>query len=201
MNLYLAIIVGALISIELINSLARVLNLRTMATKLPTEFEGYYDADTYKKSQDYNRVNTRFALLNSTLSFVATLSFILLGGFNWLDVLVRYGVVAWAPVYYMQVGGFDLKSMSLVTFAYPLGIMLGPLCGGFISDRLFMSNRSRVIMLAGVLSGLAIVGSFLGLCLVHSHAAARPMACEAELDRGRALGEPATPGPRTSERP
>jgi OPA family glycerol-3-phosphate transporter-like MFS transporter len=75
-----------------------------------------------------------------------------------LDVLVRYGVVAWAPVYYTQVGGFDLKAMALVTFAYPVGIMLGPLCGGYISDRLFKSNRSRVIMLAGFLSSMAIGG-------------------------------------------
>jgi OPA family glycerol-3-phosphate transporter-like MFS transporter len=75
-----------------------------------------------------------------------------------LDVLVRYGVVAWAPVYYAQVGGFDLKQMAVMTVAYPIGIMLGPLTGGFISDRFFGSNRSRVIMLAGLLSCSAIIG-------------------------------------------
>ncbi|HJP13191.1 MAG TPA: MFS transporter [Nitrospinota bacterium] len=73
-----------------------------------------------------------------------------------LDVLVRYGVVSWAPVYYAQAGGFGLKEMSLVTVAYPAGIMLGPLMGGYISDRLFGSNRSRVIMMAALLSGAAI---------------------------------------------
>jgi len=75
-----------------------------------------------------------------------------------LDVLVRYGVVSWAPVYYAQVGGFDLKSMALLTFAYPVGIMLGPLAGGFISDRFFGSNRSHVIMLAGLFSASAVAG-------------------------------------------
>jgi OPA family glycerol-3-phosphate transporter-like MFS transporter len=75
-----------------------------------------------------------------------------------LDVLVRYGVVSWAPVYYAQAGGFSLKEMSVITLAYPIGIMLGPLTGGYISDRLFGSNRSRVIMLAGLLSSAAISG-------------------------------------------
>ncbi|MFP6889063.1 MAG: MFS transporter [Nitrospinota bacterium] len=75
-----------------------------------------------------------------------------------LDVLIRYGVVSWPPVYYAQAGGFGLKEMSFITLAYPLGIMLGPLTGGYISDRLFGSNRSRVIMLAGLLSCAAISG-------------------------------------------
>ena len=60
-----------------------------------------------------------------------------------LDVLVRYGVVAWAPVYYAQVGGFDLKQMAVMTVAYPIGIMLGPLTGGFISGR-FSGATDRV---------------------------------------------------------
>ena len=75
-----------------------------------------------------------------------------------LDVFVRYGIVSWAPVYYSQVGGFDLKRMALVTFAYPVGIMLGSLAGGYVSDRLFGSNRSRVIALAGLLNCGAIAG-------------------------------------------
>ncbi|MFQ5931764.1 MAG: MFS transporter [Nitrospiraceae bacterium] len=75
-----------------------------------------------------------------------------------LDNVVRYGIVSWAPVYYAQVGGFDLKQMGLVTFAYPLGYLFGPIAGGLISDRLFRSNRSGVIVIGAVLSAAAVMG-------------------------------------------
>jgi OPA family glycerol-3-phosphate transporter-like MFS transporter len=75
-----------------------------------------------------------------------------------LDNVVRYGIVAWAPVYYVQVGGMDLQEMGWITFAYPLGYMWGPICGGYISDHFFKSNRSTVMIISGVLSGAAVMG-------------------------------------------
>ena len=75
-----------------------------------------------------------------------------------LDNVVRYGIVSWAPVYYVQVGGMDLREMGWVTFAYPLGYMWGPIVGGYISDKFFGSNRSKVIIISGFLSGAAVMG-------------------------------------------
>lgn len=75
-----------------------------------------------------------------------------------LDNVVRYGIVSWAPVYYAQAGGMDLREMGWVTLAYPLGYMWGPICGGYISDKFFGSNRSRVIIISGFLSGAAVMG-------------------------------------------
>ncbi|MEE9273894.1 MAG: MFS transporter [bacterium] len=75
-----------------------------------------------------------------------------------LDNVVRYGIVSWAPVYYIQEGGYDLKQMAILTFAYPVGMALGPITGGLISDRFFGSNRSIVIVISGLLSAAAIAG-------------------------------------------
>jgi sugar phosphate permease len=52
----------------------------------------------------------------------------------------------------------DLREMGWVTLAYPLGYMWGPICGGYISDRFFKSNRSIVIIISGLLSGAAVMG-------------------------------------------
>ncbi len=75
-----------------------------------------------------------------------------------LDNVVRYGVVSWAPVYYAKVGGLDLKSMALATFAYPVGYLFAPLVGGYISDRIFHGNRSSVIAISSILSAISVMG-------------------------------------------
>jgi STE24 endopeptidase len=56
---------------------------------LPSELEGIYDAEKYRKSQDYEKVNTKFGLLTGALSFVAMILMLVLGGFAWLDEWVR----------------------------------------------------------------------------------------------------------------
>jgi STE24 endopeptidase len=56
---------------------------------LPREFEGTYDADAYKNSQNYTRVYTRFGFLTGSISLVVTIIFWFAGGFNYLDNIVR----------------------------------------------------------------------------------------------------------------
>jgi STE24 endopeptidase len=56
---------------------------------LPVELQGIYDAEKYRKSQDYHKVNTRFSLLTGALSFIAMILMLSLGGFAWMDAWVR----------------------------------------------------------------------------------------------------------------
>ncbi|MFQ5927896.1 MAG: MFS transporter [Terriglobia bacterium] len=96
--------------------------------------------------------------LKAYLHLLSDFRFFLACQVKGLDNVVRYGIVSWAPIYYAQVGGFDLKQMGLVTFAYPLGYLFGPIVGGLISDRLFQSNRAVVIVIGAFLSTAAILG-------------------------------------------
>ncbi len=92
MNIYLIIILSA-IAVDLILDLSsKYLNLTSLSKKLPSEFEGVYDEDTYSKSQEYTRVVTRFGFITGAFDLVVTLVFWFSGGFNWLDQIVR----AWA---------------------------------------------------------------------------------------------------------
>ena len=56
---------------------------------MPKEFVGVYDAEAYRKSQEYTRVQTRFGILTSTYMLAVTLGFWFAGGFQALDTLVR----------------------------------------------------------------------------------------------------------------
>ena len=69
--------------------MVRVLNLKALDPGLPNEFQGYYDEEKYARSQEYTRVNTRFAFFTTSFDLIVILVFILFGGFNFVDQIVR----------------------------------------------------------------------------------------------------------------
>ena len=89
MNIYLLIILSALIGEFLLRTLVRVLNLKALDPGLPNEFQGYYDEEKYARSQEYTRVNTRFAFFTTSFDLIVILVFILSGGFNFVDQIIR----------------------------------------------------------------------------------------------------------------
>jgi STE24 endopeptidase len=89
MNGFLLIILAVLIGAYLLDLIVDTLNVRHVTTVLPEEFEGYYDADKYKKSQRYLRENTRFGIISDTVTTPVTIAFILFGGFNIVDQFAR----------------------------------------------------------------------------------------------------------------
>jgi len=89
MNVYAVMIFVTLLLDYTLNLLADLLNLRALRHELPQEFVGVYDAEAYRQSQAYTRVQTRFGILTSTCLLAVTLGFWFAGGFQALDVLVR----------------------------------------------------------------------------------------------------------------
>jgi STE24 endopeptidase len=89
MNPYLLIILAILIFSYFLDLIVEILNLKNINPELPGEFEGYYDAEKYRKSQEYLRENTRFDLVSNTILTPITVAFILLGGFNVVDNFAR----------------------------------------------------------------------------------------------------------------
>ena len=89
MNIYLLIILSTLIGEFLLRTLVRVLNLKALDPGLPNEFQGYYDEEKYARSQEYTRVNTRFAFFTTSFDLIVILVFILFGGFNFVDQIIR----------------------------------------------------------------------------------------------------------------
>ena len=65
------------------------LNMKNWSDELPKEAQGIYDAEKYKKSQEYYKVNHKFSLLTSTFNFVVMLLMLWLNGFAWIDSWVR----------------------------------------------------------------------------------------------------------------
>jgi len=89
MNIYFIIIIGIIVFEYILSFVTRTLNLRALDPTLPAEFIGCYDEDSYLKSQEYTKTNSKFSYLTSTFSLTVSLIFILGGLYNTLDLYVR----------------------------------------------------------------------------------------------------------------
>jgi len=89
MNPFGLVVLVALILEYVLQVIGDVLNMRALEPELPPEFRGVYDQETYRRSQDYTRAKTRFGFFPGTLHLVLVLAFWGLGGFDWLDQVVR----------------------------------------------------------------------------------------------------------------
>jgi OPA family glycerol-3-phosphate transporter-like MFS transporter len=73
----------------------------------------------------------------------------------------RFGLLTWTPLYWAETAGIKLKDVPVMTFALPVGMILGPFLAGIISDKFFKAARHQVIVgyLAGAIICLTLMAS------------------------------------------
>jgi len=113
MNGYLIFILAILLLSYALELAVALLNLRSLTPRLPAEFVGVYDQEQYARSQEYTRVTTRFSLVQSTVSIVLTVVFILAGGFNLIDGAARSFGLSSIPTGLVFTGMLALLSTAL----------------------------------------------------------------------------------------
>ena len=154
------IIVAILVFDYFLERLLDYLNSLLWSNKLPEELEGIYDADKYKKSQEYTRTNTRFSIYSDTISFLAMMLMLFLGGFAFLDHEV------WAvtdhPIL-MSLLFFGILALASDLLSLPFSIY-----GTFVIEEKFGFNKTTVKTyildkLKGLLLGAIIGGGLLSL--------------------------------------
>lgn len=64
------------------------LNTKWRGKPIPPELEGIYDDEKYHKQQSYAQTSSRFSIIESSVMTAATLLFIILGGFGFIDGIV-----------------------------------------------------------------------------------------------------------------
>lgn len=85
----LIIIIIILVAGYIVERILDYLNSTYWSDVLPNELKGIIDPERYRKSQAYLRVKQRFSLITDSVSMVAMLLMLLLGGFAWVDGFVR----------------------------------------------------------------------------------------------------------------
>jgi STE24 endopeptidase len=162
MNAFGVIILLTILAKFSIDTLARWLNLRSLDPNAPAEFRNLYDPAEYARSQEYTRVNTRFHFLESGLLLILFLAFWFLGGFDWLDRIVRsrgYGPIL-TGIIYIGILGLAGSLLSLPFDVY----------GTFVIEERFGFNRTTprtfvLDRLKGLLLALLLGAPFLAAIL------------------------------------
>ncbi len=83
------IIVSILIFDFILDRYLDKLNSTRWSNALPVELEGIYDAEKYKKSQDYEKVKHKYSLITDTFGLVLILIMLFFNGFALIDSLAR----------------------------------------------------------------------------------------------------------------
>ncbi|MDT8317867.1 MAG: M48 family metallopeptidase [bacterium] len=162
MNIYAVIIVSALAGGYLLELISDILNIRSLKPDLPGDFKDIYDADSYLKSQQYTRANTRFGLLSNSFDLAVLVVFWFAGGFNYIDLIVRspgYNTV-WTGLLFI-----GLLMLFKTVLSLPFSIY-----STFVIEERFGFNKTTAAtftgdLLKGVLLTLILGAPLMGLVI------------------------------------
>ena len=129
------IIIAIVLFVFIFEKVLDYLNYKNLQETIPDELKGIYDAEKYAKSQQYEKVNSRFSLITSTFSLVLILAMLFGDGFGMLDAWVR----SISANIYLQTLLF-FGSMGLVFDLISLPFQL---YGTFVIEERFGFNKTR----------------------------------------------------------
>jgi STE24 endopeptidase len=156
-NPYAILIFLLLIGDFALDTLVDSLNFKNLSQSLPEEFAGLYEKEKYRNYLNYQKDNTRFALVRRTAGLALLLAFILLGGFNMVDQFSRGLSTNWGrgPI---VTGLLFIGSLSLLRLLVNLPFTL---YDTFVIEERYGFNKTTLpTFLADLLKGL-----FLGILL------------------------------------
>ena len=113
------IIIAILLLQFILETVLDYLNAQRYNAPIPEELNDVFDEAEYKKSQAYKKTNYRFGLLTSSFSLILTLGFLIFGGFEWVDQMVRSVTTAPIPMALLFFGIIIIGSdIATLPFSY-----------------------------------------------------------------------------------
>ncbi|GAA4269809.1 M48 family metallopeptidase [Hyunsoonleella aestuarii] len=88
-NTLFYIIIAIIVINFIVDKVLDALNAKHFNDDLPSDLQDVYDADEYKKSQNYKATKYRFGIITSSFSLALTLGFLWFDGFEFIDDIAR----------------------------------------------------------------------------------------------------------------
>ncbi|WP_340103902.1 M48 family metallopeptidase [Rhodohalobacter sp. 8-1] len=160
MNIFTIIILAAILIDFTLGIISNRLNLKALSKELPDEFEDVYDEETYAKSQEYTRVNTKFGFITGTFNLLLLLSFWFAGGFNWFDQWARsfeFGVIGTGLIF---IGALVIgKAIISLPFSIYSTFVIEERFGFNKTDaKTFVADRLKGLALSVLIGGPLLAG-------------------------------------------
>jgi STE24 endopeptidase len=163
MNTFFIVIVSIIVLDFIVDKYLDYLNLKNWSADLPKEATGIYDAEKYRKSMEYYKVNHRFGLLTSSFTFILMMLMLFLGGFGFVDDYAR--TITSHPVW-LALLFFGILGLASDILSTPFSVY-----HTFVIEEKFGFNKTTVKTfildkLKGYLLGIILGGGLLALIVL-----------------------------------
>ncbi|WP_027721315.1 M48 family metallopeptidase [Maridesulfovibrio zosterae] len=163
MNIYLFIILFSIAGACVLGIIARRLNIQALSPVLPQEFNGIFDPEEYRKSQDYTKAGTGLENISSSFMTLVTIFFILCGGFNILDLWAGsfgYGPIVTGLIFF---AGLAVLSdlVSLPFSLYSTFVIEEKFGFNKTNLKTFILDKLKGYILGGIIGGVILSGVLL----------------------------------------
>jgi STE24 endopeptidase len=138
------------------------LNTLWMTKPIPAELEGIYNDEQYKKQQQYSKINNRFGLITSLVSFVITLVFLFLQGFAWLNAILSQNIThpLWLGMLFFAILYFALDIIQLPFSIYDTFKIEQQFGFNTTTVKTFITDKLKGYLLAIILGGIIYAAVF-----------------------------------------
>ena len=160
MNAYAVIILSTLILSYALHLAADFFNVEALRPQLPREFEGVYDSEQYRKSQQYTRAHTRFGFVTLTFGLTFVLVFWFAGGFNGLDRIVRSWSLApiWTGMVYIGIVVAARALLALPFTIYATFVIEERFGFNRMTPKTFLLDLIKATLLTALIVGVLLAG-------------------------------------------
>jgi STE24 endopeptidase len=149
-------VITTLLGYYLLDCIAKFLNLLSLRQDIPKEFQDVYDADRFRRSREYTKVNTQFDLVSSTIELGILLLFWAIGGFEELDRSVR--ILHFQPVtnglIYFAILAAMQAALILPLRIYHTFVIEQRFGFNRTTIKTFVADRLKEWLIAGLVTGL-----------------------------------------------
>ena len=160
-HIYLYIIALILVADSAWSQYLSYRNRKRMSIVIPPALEGIYEPADYAKQQDYQKANSRFGLYSGFFSFVTMFLFLILGGFGWLDSILREYIVneIWLGLAFLGVLMLASEIISLPFDYYATFVIEERFGFNKSTKRTFWLDQFKSLLLSVIIGGalLAVI--------------------------------------------
>lgn len=154
-NTFLYLIVGFIISEFLLSKTLSILNHLSWNKPLPADAQGLYDKAKYEEARRYASANFKFSLVSGIFSLVLSLTFLLAGGFAWVDNYVRE-ITSHPILQSLLFFGIVILGSSVINLPFDIyNTFVIEENFGFNKQTpsLFVTDKLKTLLLGGIIGG------------------------------------------------